>query len=160
MEKIDVVDKNDRVIGVAGREELYQKNLRHRIVHILVFNNKGEMALQLRTKTVSFCPDHWSTAAGGHVGSGETYEQAAKRELMEEMGIGGDLKLFKKDTYRVNRDLEKFITIYKVIYEGRFDFDKNDIAKVEYFPIDTIKNMISDGEKIHPELKYIINKYY
>lgn len=157
---IDVVDENDQVIGVAEREELYQKSLRHRIVHVLVFNKKGEMSLQLRTDKVKFCPNHWSTSAGGHVESGESYEQAAKRELKEELGIEKDLKFIGKDIYNVTDELEKFVSIYKVIYEGDFNYDKNDISKVKYFPIGEIKNMINSGEKIHPELKYIINKYY
>src|SRR3990167_3639738 len=51
-------------------------NLSYRIVHILLFNEKGEMALQMRSSHKKFCPNHLSTAVGGHVQTGETYEQA------------------------------------------------------------------------------------
>ncbi|KKQ39741.1 MAG: NUDIX hydrolase, partial [Candidatus Magasanikbacteria bacterium GW2011_GWA2_37_8] len=49
MEYIDIVDDNDQVIGRATRDEVNEKHLRCRIVHALVFNNKGEMAIHLRS---------------------------------------------------------------------------------------------------------------
>jgi isopentenyldiphosphate isomerase len=77
MEKLDVVNERDEVVGSAPKDEIYTRSLRHRIVHILIFNDSEEMALQLRSKGMSFCPNHWSTAVGGHVSSGETCEGAA-----------------------------------------------------------------------------------
>src|SRR3989338_2368529 len=86
-ELMDFVNEKDEVIGKALQKDIYGKLLTHRIVHVLIFNDKGEMALQLRSKNKNFVPDHWSTSAGGHVQSGETYEQAALRECEEELGI-------------------------------------------------------------------------
>ncbi|MCA9460196.1 MAG: NUDIX domain-containing protein, partial [Nanoarchaeota archaeon] len=83
MELLDIVNRKDEVIGVASKEDVYKKSLTHRIVHILIFNDKNELALQLRSKKVSFCPSHWSTSVGGHVQSGESYEGAALREYQE-----------------------------------------------------------------------------
>lgn len=45
MEYLDIVDDEDNVINQATREEAYAKRLSHRIVHVLVFNDKGEMLL-------------------------------------------------------------------------------------------------------------------
>ena len=87
MEFLDVVNENDEVMDRASKREVYEKLLTHRIVHILIFNDKGEMALQLQSKYKSFCPNHWCTAAAGHVLSGESYEKAALRELEEEIGV-------------------------------------------------------------------------
>lgn len=52
-----------------------------------VFIQVGQMALQLRSQSVSFCPNHWVTAGSGHVQAGESYTEAGARELFEEIGI-------------------------------------------------------------------------
>ena len=48
-ELLDVVDAEDRVIGVKTRGEIHAQGLMHRAVHILVFNSKGELFLQKRS---------------------------------------------------------------------------------------------------------------
>jgi isopentenyldiphosphate isomerase len=97
MEFIDVVNENDEVIDNAPKNEIYEKKLLHRIVHVFVFNDKGELALQLQSLNKKFCPHHWATSATGHVKSGESSEQAAIRELEEEIGIKTKIDLFWKD---------------------------------------------------------------
>ena len=109
MEYLDIVNKNDKVIGKALKEQVYKKSLIHRIVHVLIFNNRGEMALQLRSKKVSFCPNHWSTTVGGHVQSGETYKIAAIREYKEELGTTSNIKIFSKDYYTKKGSPSKFL---------------------------------------------------
>lgn len=54
MEYIDVVNEDDVVVGVVPYPDVYKKLLLHRIVHILIFNNKEELALQKRSKKKSF----------------------------------------------------------------------------------------------------------
>ena len=92
MEYRDVVDDKDNVVGSVPKGEIYEKKLNHRIVHILVFNKKGEIFLQKRAGTIKYLPNHWCTSAGGHAMAGETYEEAAKRELMEEINLKGELE--------------------------------------------------------------------
>ncbi len=160
MEILDIIDKNDKVIGKATRDEVYEKSLCHRIVHILIFNDKGEMALQLRNKTASFYPSHLATSAGGHVRSGETYEKAAEREYKEELGTSQEIKFFKKDFYNVPEVPNKFITTFKTNSNGPFKPNPEDIKKVDFFSIEKIKGMIDDGEKFHPELLFILKKHF
>lgn len=56
MEIFDVVDEDDNVVGQASREDAYKKGLLHRIVHVLIFDKKGRMLLQLRSKNKTFAP--------------------------------------------------------------------------------------------------------
>lgn len=160
MEILDIVNQHDEVIGKASRDEIYEKLLPHRIVHVLIFNDKKEMALQLRSKTVSFCPSHWSTTVGGHVQTGENYEEAAMREYEEELGIKSVLTFFDKVIYEVENKPKKFLTIFTTECNGPFSKDPSDVEKVEFFPLDTIRNMIQKGEKFHPELLFILQKYF
>lgn len=160
MEFLDVVDKNDVVVGKASRNDVFEKFLCHRVVHVLVFDSAGKMVLQKRSKNVFWCPDHWSTAAGGHVLSGEQYEAAAKRELKEELGIESQLELIGKVFYDAPEVADMFLSIYKAQSRGPFNPDKNDVCEVRAFSIDEIRKMIESGEKFHPELLFILDRYF
>lgn len=160
MEFLDVVDENDNVIGKAEKGDIYKNGLRHRIVHILIFDKKGRMALQLRSRNVSFCPEHWSTAVGGHVQSGESYEQAALREFNEELGASSKLVFLFKDYYEAEGTPSKFLATFKTVYEAEFNIDKEVVEKVCYFDLNEITHMVNSGEKFHPELKFILRKHF
>jgi isopentenyl-diphosphate delta-isomerase type 1 len=86
-ELLDIVDIDDRVIGVKTRGEIHAESLMHRSVHILVFNSQGELFIQKRSMGKDENPGLWDTSAAGHVDSGETYQACAIRELDEELGI-------------------------------------------------------------------------
>ncbi len=95
-ELLDVVDSKDRVIGQATRGKVHAQGLLHRSVHILVFNSTGDMFLQKRAMTKDENPGYWDTSSAGHVNAGEDYRACAHRELMEELGITGELQFFMK----------------------------------------------------------------
>lgn len=160
MEFLDIVDRNDNVIGTASKDDIYKKSLCHRIAHVLIFDNEGKMILQKRSNKVSFCPNHWSTAVGGHVQSGETYEEGALREYQEELGVKSNLELIGKDFYSAPNSPDKFLAIFKTQYNDAFNHDPEVVSEVRAFTVQEIKSMVENGEKFHPELIFIINKYF
>jgi isopentenyldiphosphate isomerase len=160
MEYLDVVDDSDQVVGKAPISEIYEKKLLHRIVHILIFNNEGKLALQLRSEHKSFCPLHWSTPVGGHVQSGETYMQGALREFKEELGMEMPIEFLYRDVYDDDRGLKKFLETFKVVFDGPFKVNLEEVIKVEYFTMAEIQRMIEDGGKFHPELLFLLRKHY
>lgn len=161
MEFLDIVNDEDKVIGKAPKKEIYQNKHIHRIIHVLIFNDKNEMALQLRGKTLPFCPDHWSTSVGGHVQSEEKPEIAALREYKEELGETTPITFLFKDFYGDERGLKKFLYTYKSLSNGPFEnTSPREVQRVEFFTIETIKQMIENGEKFHPELLFLLKKHY
>lgn len=86
-EMLDVVDDEDKVIGVRTRGDVHSLGLMHRSVHILVFNSKGDLFLQKRSKNKDSNPGLWDSSAAGHLECGENYPDCAVRELTEELGI-------------------------------------------------------------------------
>src|SRR5437870_4184219 len=97
-EIFDVVSEHDEVIGQQTRREVHRLGLQHRAIHVLIFNQRGEIFLQKRSITKDTFPGAWDSSASGHLDTGETYDACAVRELREELGVslGGPLeKLFK-----------------------------------------------------------------
>jgi len=86
-EWLDVVDDTDTVIDRATRDEIHARGLMHRAVHVLLFNSRSEVFVQLRSLSKDNSPGLWDTSAAGHVDSGESYLDCAVRELNEELGV-------------------------------------------------------------------------
>ena len=160
MELIDIINENDQVVGQATRDEVNGKHLRCRIVHALVFNDKGEMAIHLRSAQRPFRPLHWSTAAGGFVQAGENPEEAMRREMKEEIGIDSPLNFWFKFWYNYPSSSERLLHIYKTNHNGPFVIDPVEVDRIEFFSLEKIKKMIALGEKFHPELLFLLNKYF
>jgi len=86
-EVLDIVDANDEVIGQADREECHANFLRHRAIQVFVFDPKGKIFVQKRSRKKDVFPGLFEASCSGHVQAGEAYRQAAVRELAEELGI-------------------------------------------------------------------------
>ena len=158
MEFLDIVDDDDEVIGSASISDIYEKHFTHRIVHIFVFNGE-RMLLQLRSNEARFCPLHWCTAAAGHVKSGESYEEAAARELQEETFIQAKPVFLFKDVYEYDPAARKMLASFRAEYDGQLT-PGDKVEKLEFFSLEKIGEMIKGGEKFHPELLFLLRKHY
>jgi len=81
MNEVEIVNEKDEVIGTMPKSKAHKNGTLHRIVVIYVENTKDEILVQNRADGYL---DH---SAAGHVKIGESYEQAGRRELSEELGI-------------------------------------------------------------------------
>jgi len=87
-ELIDIVDQFGDPAGFSrSRDEVHKTGLWHRTVHIWVVNRRDQLLLQKRAATKESFPGLWDISAAGHIGAGDTSEQAACRELEEEIGV-------------------------------------------------------------------------
>lgn len=148
MRLLNVVNKKGKIIGQDTRENVHKKGLLHREIHVLYFTPEKEIIFQLRGKNKDTFPNLLDATVGGHVELGESFEDAALKEMLEETGVKakkGDLKLITtlrkkaKDnvTGMTNNALRN---IYAYRYEGKL----NDLAV--------------EGEKGQGFEKYSMNK--
>ncbi len=117
-EIFDVVDGDDRVVGRATRGEVHARGLRHRAVHVLVFNPAGELFLQQRSMTKDTAAGLWDSSASGHLGAGEDYDTCAVRELREELGL--DVRRTPRRWLRLAACAEtgqEFVWVYRLTTE-------------------------------------------
>lgn len=86
-ELLDIVDEQDRVVGQAARGQAYARRLRHRCVFILVRDAAGRVFVHRRSRHKLVFPLLYDMFVGGVVGAGESYDEAARREAAEELGV-------------------------------------------------------------------------
>ena len=141
-ERFSVVDEHDQLLRDAPRSEVHGDNLRHRAVHILIFNKNGEILLQKRMRWKDRHPLLWDSSAAGHVNAGEDYDSAARRELKEELGIDVALKRLGKLPASTSTDQE-FISVYQGRHDGNFTTEPTEIEIVQFFPPDLVDGWIA-----------------
>jgi 16S rRNA (adenine1518-N6/adenine1519-N6)-dimethyltransferase len=137
-----VVDENDRLMGSASRAEVHGNNLRHRAVHMLIFNDAGEVYLQKRSRRKDRHPLLWDSSAAGHVNAGEGYDEAARRELNEELGIEVALDKLLKLTAS-ERTGQEFIWLYRGRHAGKLQPNRSEIEYGEFFPAALVRHWLA-----------------
>lgn len=114
-----IVDEEGKVIGSATRGECHSgSKLLHPVVHLHVFNSKGDIYLQRRPEWKDIQPGKWDTAVGGHIDYGETPEEALHREVREELGITDfQAEFVDKYVFESKRERE-LVYVSRTIYDG------------------------------------------
>lgn len=141
-EIFDVVDENDQVLRTASRHDVHKQGLRHRAVHIFVFNRRGELFLQRRSRWKDVHPLRWDSSAAGHVNAGQAYDETASRELTEELGISAPVHEIGKVAACPGTGWE-FVRIYRVEHGGPFSLPPAEIETGGWFTLDQIENWIA-----------------
>lgn len=118
-EMLPLVDEQGNIIGAATRGECHDGTKRlHPVVHLHVYNGRGEVYLQKRPDWKTIQPGKWDTAVGGHVDLGENVELALKREAGEELGIM-DFTPEQVAKYVFESEVEReLIFVFKTVYDG------------------------------------------
>jgi isopentenyl-diphosphate delta-isomerase type 1 len=144
-----VVDEDDQVIGKETRENCHNLHLIHRSVYIFVHNSNRELFIQKRSMMKDLYPGFYTGSATGHVNYGETYEQAAIRELEEELGIKVPLtRLGKFTSFSL---IEKEIsTVYLSTYDGEISINEQEISQGFFLNLQQIEDDINQGKKPFP----------
>jgi len=153
-ELFDVVNERDEVIDRRLRSEVHRLGLKHRAVHVLVFNARGETFLQKRSMTKDREPGKWDSSSSGHVDSGEDYDACAVRELREEIGL--DMNVGTVAT-RASPPLQKlfkiaagpetdqeFVWVYRCQAEGPFRLHPDEIERGGWFAPEKVSRWMAE----------------
>lgn len=105
-DEVEWVDAAGAVIGIVTRRRMRAEVLRHRAVYVVVERPDGRLVVHRRADDKDVWPGRWDVCFGGVVAVGESWDDAARRELAEEAGLDGV-------------DLDRI---------GAFSFDDADVA--------------------------------
>ncbi|HSJ03915.1 MAG: 16S rRNA (adenine(1518)-N(6)/adenine(1519)-N(6))-dimethyltransferase RsmA [Verrucomicrobium sp.] len=140
-EIFDVVNEQNEVIGQAPRGEVHAKGLRHRAVHIFVFNKHGDLWLQQRSYLKDVHPLTWDSSAAGHLDAGEDYATCAVRELHEEIGITAPTTCIAKVPACEATGWE-FVELHRAEHNGPMKFAPDEIINGNFFKVTDIQSWI------------------
>lgn len=146
-EVLDVVNGSNVIVGQERRDIVHKTGLLHRSVHVFVFNEAGEMLLQRRSPYKSLAPRLWDLSCAEHLSAGESFEDAAKRGLQEELGITEQtsLKLVREAYLHMASYPEKnmfdneFISTFVMgTYRGAINHDPKEVTETSFWPVEQI----------------------
>ena len=131
-EPVEWVDASGRVIEVVARSRMRRENLRHRSAAVVILSTDGRLLVHRRAETKDLRPGWWDVCAGGVVGVGESYEQAARRELAEEVGVV-DVPLEPLGDGRFDdHESRELSRLYLAISDGPFIFADGEVAEARF----------------------------
>lgn len=114
-----LVDESGAVTGSATRAECHGGSmLLHPVVHLHLFNSRGELFLQRRPAWKDIQPNRWDSGVGGHVDFGESIAEALCREAKEELGVEGmEVHHLTSYTFESSRERE-YVNIFYTVFDG------------------------------------------
>lgn len=153
-ELVEVVDASDRVIEVVTRARMRAENLLHRSVAIAVFGTDGRLLVHRRSDAKDVWPGRWDVCVGGVVAVGESYDEAAARELAEEIGVEidpGARPLRHVADGRYDDEHVRTITrLYVVEHDGPFHFADGEVTEARLVTPDELR-ILSARETFLPD---------
>lgn len=164
-----VVNSNDKVVDWAPLPQAWENGLIHRLVYVIVQDDKGRVMLHQRAPGMLLYPGRWDTVAG-HVDVTPDYEESARIELREEGGIeDADLEevayFYSDRPYHSDIFPKRFIKIYRTKYTDKTLKPSDDeVAVTRWFTA----RELAELKKSHPDqiamglelcLPYIIDGY-
>ena len=146
-EILAVVDERDEVIGEERRDRIHEKALRHRAIHVLIFNSAGEIFLQKRGMHKKENPGLWDSSVAGHVDAGETYDACCVREIDEEVGLklrGVPPRLFKLEATELTG--MEFAWVYRVETDQALRLNEQEMSGGDWFDPVELDNWVDSGD--------------
>ena len=163
-EKVVLVTEKDEVLGLMEKMQAHENGILHRAFSVFLYNSKGEMLLQKRAAEKYHSPNQWTNACCSHPRIEETYEQAAKRRIKEELGIDCELEekfwfIYKAD---VGQNLweHELDHVFVGNYEGEFNLNKEEVAEVRYISLENLNIELEyNPENFTEWFKIILEEY-
>jgi len=163
-ELVVLVTPQDKVLGLMEKMQAHENGLLHRAFSVFLFNEKGEMLLQKRAAGKYHSPNQWTNACCSHPRENESYIDAARRRLKEELGIESQLTerfhfIYKADD---GQDLweHELDYVFTGDYNGDFNLNPEEVSEIKYMSIDNLNNDILQYPERYTEWFKIIWSEY
>jgi isopentenyldiphosphate isomerase len=144
MELFDLVDKQDTIIGVTDKATAHAIGQLHRVAAVFVFDKQGRLYVQVHKKSGGLY-DH---SVGGHISQGETYEEGAKREAEEELGITQPLEKLSVFYSDENETMQHMFGLFQCVAEDSWQFRPNDeVEEIVPMELEEIQQLMATNRE-------------
>lgn len=163
-EILDLVDENDQVIGQIDRDEAYRQGIMNfRVIDAFIKNTEGKLFIPRRQAHKRLFPLALDCSVGGHVTSGDTYDETLKKEALEELNLDiSTVPFIKIGQLTPHKDgTANFITVYEIESNETPDYNPHDFC--EHFwltPEELMRRIFVDGDSAKGNLPKILKKFY
>ena len=150
MEFWDLYDRDRRPTGeIHQRGKPVPPGRYHTVVHVVIFNTRGEMLIQQRQPFKEGWPNLWDITVGGSAVAGDTSRTAAQREVMEEIGLAIDLSdELPKLTLPFDCGFDDIYTLVMDIDLATLTLQESEVQAVKWAAEEEILAMLADGRFI------------
>ncbi len=157
-EIVTIVDRSNQVVGTRSRSEMRAQRLPHRASFVLVLNSAGEVFVQKRTASKDIYPGYYEPAAGGVVLAGESYEESARRELEEELGIRNVALVSHGDFFFEDSACCIWGRIFSCRYDGEMLLQREEVASGQFMTAREV-SLRSEKELFTPDSLKALQQY-
>src|SRR3989344_5400460 len=159
-DQVILVNRRDQILGIEEKTKAHQGKAKlHRAISIQLFNQKGELLIQQRSKYKKLFPLIWANTVCTDVRPYETYPVAAERRLREEFGLKAKLKSAFKFSYAARsgkkgseREVDQ---VFFGMVAGRPRPNPQEIAAWKYVPLRQAK---AGAKNFSPWFQLILKK--
>ena len=165
MKKLLLVNSRDKVIGFETKEKCHEeKGILHRAFSVYLFNNKGQLLIQQRSKFKKLWPLYWANSCCSHPRKDEDYVKAGERRLKEELGFTCPLKMVDKFQYQAKYknvgSENELCAILKGEYNGRVKSNIKEVASWKWVDVEKTKeDFKKNPDKYTPWFKIGLKRY-
>ena len=147
MELWDLYDIDRIPLGrTMVRGEPVEEGTFFTVVHICIFNARGEMLVQQRQPFKSGWSGLWDITVGGSAVSGENSRQGAHRELLEELGIDRDFTAVRPAiTINIERAFDDFYLLDGEYDPSQLRLQPEEVKAARWASLADIYEMIDAG---------------
>lgn len=163
-ELIDIINENGDVLEVVSKREAHERGLLHKTVISEVIDSQGRWLMVKQSKDRQDAGQYVSPV-GGHVTSGESEEDALKREASEELGLTGDLKYEYVGRKIYNRNVlgrqENHFFIMFRIFSDHTPVLNYESESCKYFTEDELKTELKSNPKIFGDaFHFVVENFF
>ncbi len=162
-EILDLVDENDQIIGSIERNEAYRLNFSNiRVIDAFIRNSEGKLFIPRRHKDKRLHPLALDASAGGHVTSGDSYDETFIKEVLEELNLDVSQFIYRKIGRMTPHEdgTNAFITVYEIESDETPRYNPDDFTEHYWLTPEEVLKRIAEGDSAKSHLPLILKKFY